>query len=409
MKRHFPDFLTAYCEYAADGFVPPQFDKWAGISVIAGALERKVWLPWTPTFSYYPNLFILLVGLPGTGKSTSLMRAVNLLEQLYAEDRICLIPSQVTEAKFIELLGEKRPFEIGSRIVYQCGGYYFASEASNALKEIYGDLTASMTEFYDCPKLWEKATKKDGRLTLENVHFNLLAGSTFDFLGKLITTDNILGGFASRLTYVVSKEEVVRKQKFRYGMDVENTAKAEMRAKLLDDLRQINSLCGPFRAEKEFGDAWEVWDAEFQARRIAMKSEKMKSLVVRTGTTVYKLCMILAASESNELVLRKKHLDEAIALAYENERTLPSVFRTAKASDTKSPEGIKSAVFLELEGNPAKTEAELRRSLLMRNFDPAMIDTMLAGWGKANSLKTIVDGSSGKTRLELLLDPDENL
>lgn len=407
MARNFKDFLGAFQEYADDGFCPPQFNLWSGISVVAGALERKVWLQWSPTLSYYPNMYVLLVGLPGSGKSTALNRAVNLINQLYAEGTVSLIPTQVTEAKFIELIGEKRAFEEGNRVTYQSAGYYSASEASNSLKEIYGDITACMTDFYDCPPLWEKATKKDGRFTLENVCFNLLAGSTFDYLGKLITDDNILGGFASRLTYVVSADESVKLQKFRYDVGGVSKEKEDYRQALLADLRQINRMVGAFRAEKSFGDAWETWDAEFQERRIAMKSEKMKSLLVRTNTSVYKLSMILAASESSSLVLHERHLTRAVELMKETEDSLPDTFRASKSSQVNSTDGLKSAFFHAFAKSKKRAEQEIRMELLLNNFDANRMNATLDEWISSGILGRSIEGST--VFLHLLVDPNKHL
>src|SRR5690606_11504383 len=126
MSRHFDNFLDAYLEYANDDFVPEKFNLWSGLSAIAGALERKVWLPWGDTFSYYPNIFVLLVALPGVGKSTALNKAIGLLQEMNLKDnRLKLIPSQVTEAKFIEMMGFSNPFHIGTQIYNQSSGFYW--------------------------------------------------------------------------------------------------------------------------------------------------------------------------------------------------------------------------------------------------------------------------------------------
>ena len=231
-KRNFPDWLDAYAQYSNDNFVPPQFNQWSGLSVVAGALERKVWLPWNDTFSYYPNIFVLMVSLPGAGKSTALNKAIGILQDMNARtSSLNIIPSQVTEAKFIDLMSAQTVFEYGTQMIYQSAGYYFASEASNSLKNVFGDFIACLTDFYDCPPFWEKATKKDDKITLRNVSLNLLAGSTFDYLSKLVTDDNIMGGFASRLIYVVHREKLVRKQKFQLGgtnSDVTGERKADI-------------------------------------------------------------------------------------------------------------------------------------------------------------------------------------
>lgn len=351
-----------------------EFHTWAGLSAIAGALERKVWLPWSDTFSYYPNIFVLLVSLPGVGKSTALNKAVGLLTELHSrEGKLNIIPSQVTEAKFIELMGNAVPFEQGTKIHYQSAGYYWASEASNSLKAVYGDLLPCLTDFYDCPQFWEKATKKDDKLTLRNVCLNLLAGSTFDYLGKMVTDENIMGGFASRLIYVVHRDKLTRNQQFQLGGADDSKARSEYRRALIEDLSQIHNMIGAFTATREFGRAWEEWYPRFEARRQDIQSEKLQSLLVRTNTNAIKCAMLFSAAESNDRELRIEHWDHAITLLEPIEAALPGIFQQTRAQDTKSQGGINAAIEVQFLTKEAISMSELRRNMGEGNFDPRAI------------------------------------
>lgn len=339
MKRNFPNFLEAYMAYAADNFAPPQFHMWSCLSIIAGALERRVWLPWSDTFAFYPNIYVILVSMPGDGKSVALNKAVNLLQDMNRKTpTLNIMPNQVTEAKFIELMGQGRSFTMpDGSITFQNAGYYFASEASNSLKNVFGDFIACLTDFYDCPPTWERATKKDGKkISLKNVSMNLLAGSTFDYLGKLVNDENIMGGFASRLIYIVSKNKEVKAQRFQLGgMDLEE---ADMRRKyrtaLIEDLTQISKLMGPMRATKEFGDAWEAWHPSYERGRRALASEKAQSLQARTNTNILKTAMLLCAAESNDMELRLNHWERAHELIMAIQEETPAIFREAKANSS---------------------------------------------------------------------------
>ena len=69
--RNFDNFLSSYMDYAVDGFCPDEFHFWTGVSVIAGALERKVWTNVTAQWTLYPNLYVLLISNPAIGKSSA--------------------------------------------------------------------------------------------------------------------------------------------------------------------------------------------------------------------------------------------------------------------------------------------------------------------------------------------------
>lgn len=380
MKRNFPNFLDAYVEYADNKWAPRSFHLWAGVSLIAGALERKVWLPWDDTFSYYPNLFVFLVSNPGVGKSSALNKAVNLLQDLNKGygGNLMFVPSQITEAKFIDVMTQAKAMECGTKIQYHSSGYYFASEASNSLKNIFGDFIACMTDFYDCPPFWEKATKKDGQVTLNNVCFNLLAGCTFDYLSKIITDDNIMGGFASRVTYVIYKDKLVREAKFQGGSAVEETAeRARMRAALAQDLAQIHKLVGAFKGGPGFGDLFEKWYPEYEKMRQSLPSEKMQSLLVRKSTTIFKLCMILAAAEANDLTLRPQHWERAMAMTEEVEKELPMMLREAASRKTDTQTGLNQAIFREFVAPERVTMSGLKTKLLLNGFDPMKIESTI--------------------------------
>lgn len=414
MSRRFPNFLTAYEEYGDDGFVPPQFNTWAALSIIAGALERRVWLPWNNTYSFYPNIYVLLVSRPGQGKSVSLNNAVDLLKTVHRKtSTINIMPSQVTEAKFIELMGTGRSFidrSTGKELtVFQNAGYYYASEASNSLRNIFGDFIACLTDFYDCPATWERATKKDGRkISLKNVCMNLLAGSTFDYLGKLVSDENIQGGFASRLMYVVQKDSTVREQQFQSGQDAETRGiRDNYSAALVDDLTHISNMCGAMSAEADFGKAWELWYPAHQRKVQAYKSEKLQSILARTNTNVLKVSMLLSAAESDDRIMRLKHFEKAVELVESLNDRVPDIFLEAKAA--QGPKGggstLTNVIISHLKKNPNATidsvisaaVTEGHNQMTVTNTINALIGTRTLARGSAvagQGVRLIIKGNT---------------
>lgn len=409
MARNFPNFLDAYMKWAKDNFVPEQFNTWSGLSIISGALERKVWLPWTDVFSYYPNIFVLMVSLPGVGKSTALNKALGLLMDMNArENKLNVIPSQVTEAKFIEIMGNASAFQVGSKLIYQSAGYYWASEASNSLKNVYGDFIACLTDFYDCPTYWEKATKKDDKITLRNISLNLLAGSTFDYLSKLVTDENIMGGFASRLIYVVHREKLVRTQKFQLGGAATDASRArdDYRRALIEDLGQIHKMVGPFTASPEFGRAWEEWYPKFERERQDNPSEKMQSLLVRTNTNVLKLSMLFSAARSDERILTIDDWDAALTCIEPIQKEIPAIFRESKALDTKSQGGLNAAILRAFIMKGEVTIADLQMALVMAGQSSQHLERTLNVMRTAG--RVVASGmSNGAVKFKFIGNPDE--
>lgn len=417
MTRTFPNFLDAYLEYANNEFIPPQFNEWAALSIIAGALERKVWLPWDDTFSFYPNVYVLLVSHPGDGKSVALNKAVDLLREMNRRTMTHnVMPNQVTEAKFIELMGHGRSFQevIGAKEIIhrQNAGYYSASEASNSLRNIFGDFIACLTDFYDCPSKWERATKKDGKtISLENVCMNIIAGSTFDYLGKLVTDDNIMGGFASRLIYVVSRNKPVIDQAFQMGgFDAETSASRKLyREALLTDLIHIGQMVGPMHAEPDFGAAWEAWYPEAERKRRSLNSEKAQSVMARMNTNVLKVAMLLSAAESNDRRLKLHHWERSLSLMNVIKEQIPGIFRQAKAVNPKRTSGDMASVVMHIiQTNPGITLESVKAQLMTKGTSKMVVDQVMQGLLDCGELGAGAARSGGREAV-ILGNPDDHL
>lgn len=319
MARNFPDFISSYLSYARDNYCPDEFHKWIGISICAAALERKVSLN-QGIIRHYPNIYTMLVSHPGVGKSTAINRGVDLLNALVKDHQSAfrIIPNQSTEPALIEAMKIIDYFPAGPEgrqiFVPQSAGFFYADEASSsALQNVFGDFIATLTAFYDCPEFFRKGTVMRGQNVLENVCMNLLAGSTFNYLKELVNERSVLGGFASRLIYVVAKERRVREVKWHFK-DEKDYA---VRNALVTDLAEIHKLSGPMRPTDGFIKRFETWQPNFDRELIALNSEKLESIMARKGTNLIKLSMIVSVSESSDMVVTEEHFDRAVDLIEE--------------------------------------------------------------------------------------------
>jgi len=103
VARNFDNWLQAYMEYTRASESPDQFHVWTGISTIAGALRRRVWLD-ELQYQFTPNLYIILVGPPGVAaKSTSMRIGAKLLEKIKGP---YIGPTVATWQKLAELMKE---------------------------------------------------------------------------------------------------------------------------------------------------------------------------------------------------------------------------------------------------------------------------------------------------------------
>lgn len=411
--RHFPDFLSAYVSYASDGFCPPQFHLWTGLSIVAGALERKVWLEQHldhASIMHYPNIYALLVSHPAVGKSTAMERGVDLLEDMRNRNNpnFKIIPNQITEPALVDVMKIRDEIKIGpSTFAFHSSGYFYASEASSsALQNLYGEFTATLTAFYDCPKWFRKKTKGEREITeLPNVCFNVLAGSTFNYLKSLVNEESVMGGFASRIIYVICRDRLVRKSKWSPVKKIDRKDKAEMREKLLEDLIAIHALIGGFSPTEDFVKAWERDQPEFDRYLIALDSPRMESLMARKFTNLMKVCMLLSVCESDSLTLTGAHWEKAKVIMDEVTKDNPMILSEAMIADRTNQSGLYQLIGQTIK----KSGGEMSLMKLKR--------TIASNGNRANESKDSIDYllSSGVIAIEgpdtvkLLIDPDTQL
>lgn len=406
MARHFPDFLTAYFDYACDGFVPDRFHHWVGRSILAAAVERKVTLK-QGRIHHCPNIYVMLVAHPAVGKSTAIEAGTDLFEKVREvhNPNLKIIPNQATEPALIDLMKITERIQLTPTLLYpHSSAYFYASEASaSALQNTCGDFVAAMTAFYDCPKWFRKKLKGEQHaVEIENSCMNLLAGATFNYLKTLVNEQSVLGGFSSRLIYVVAPERKIRETKWGQSREFDS----ELGRKLVDDLYQINQLKGPMKPTQGFMSAYEAWQPKFDRYLIELKSERLEAIMSRKGTNLIKLSMILSISESDSLVVEERHFERALEIIEDAYQDNPSIISAAAIADKASQAGITQFMAQILKKSGGKLHKKTLNSFCLGNGNDVKrvqetFDSLLgAGW-------ISYDTSSGS--VELLVDPDRYL
>lgn len=395
MSRNFPNFLTAYENYARDNFVPDLFHKWVGLSILAAAVERKITLK-QGRVHHVPNIYTMLVSHPAVGKSTAIHAGTHLIEVMKKEYRknFRIIPNQITEPAFIDMMKivDRFPLPTNPNIsLPQSAGFFYASEASSsALKMNFGDFIAALTDMYDCPQWFRKKLKGDDKPTeIENSCMNILVGTTFHELSKIVNQETVMGGFASRVIYVVSKERKIRETRWGDVQDF-NSSIAD---KLIQDLTHINSLIGPMKPTDEWISKWQIFQPKFDRYLINLKNPGLESLMARKGTNLIKISMLLSLAESDSLVIEGRHFDEAEELINTVYKDCEDILLQAVLSHKDSQAGINAAVmsFLASRGG-STTLPELRKFLFVNGNPFNMIDGTVDLMSKARIIHIDGDG-----------------
>src|SRR5882724_11244346 len=196
------DWLDQYMSYT-DGITSPEIYRlWSGISAIAGALERRVWVE-TSRGVLYPNMFCLLVGPPGVGKSN----AISIVEELwYSSKKFKVAPNNVTKAALVDAL-----LEADRKIILPNGGGLVEYHCLLTSSSEFGVLVPAhdleflsvLNYIYDNPKVYRE-NRRSLNKNIEIIHpqITILAGTQPGFLASLLPEEAWSMGFTSRIIMI---------------------------------------------------------------------------------------------------------------------------------------------------------------------------------------------------------------
>jgi len=303
-------WIETYLDLTRNHEATRKVHRWSAISVIAGALERKVWID-RGSYHLFPNLYVFIVGASGViRKSTSTSMAVRFLRDI---ESMRIMSERVTAASLIhQLYAAGTTFETGGKKIMQSATYAYSSELIVLLKENFGSIQELLTTFYDCQpqdssKPWVYETRNDGAIKIHGPCLNILGATTSEWLVQCVPAEQMKGGFASRVIFVVENEipkpvAIPRPPKNHLILE----------SQLSHDLNIIHSLTGEMilseKAEDYFVDLYEnyLYPATYQNN-----DGRMTGYLARKHDTILKIAQVFSASESNDMLIRVPHIERA--------------------------------------------------------------------------------------------------
>lgn len=322
MSRKCADWLTSFCEYASYGEAPRRMYFWTGVSTLAGALRRKVWID-QAYFRWQPNFYIILVAPPGiVSKSTTADVGMSLLRQV---SEIKFGPSVVTWQALVQSFSQAiETFFVQGELQTMSPMTIASSEFGNLLNPQDRDMVDMLVNLWD-GKPFTKHTKMSGTDTVVNPWINIIACTTPEWIAGSFPEYMIGGGFTSRCVFVYA--ETKEKYVAYPGLQVPTDLKAQEEA-LVHDLEHISvNLAGEYRLTPEaieWGTAWYRVHYERDAKRL--EGSRYGGYVARKQTHIHKLAMVLAASCRDELIITLEDLQTAYTMVTDLEKEMPKVF-----------------------------------------------------------------------------------
>ncbi len=327
MARELRDWLDKYLEYTENSESPVSYHTWCGLSVIAGALQRKVYLKWGLGRIIYPNLYVVLVGPSGrTRKGVAIGIAKDFLKKVPG---ITVTPES-SSGRQAMIMAMKRAlvnFQDPSdgKIKFHCSVTAFSEELSVFLGQ--GDIAylSNLTDWYDSKDDWEYETIGRGKDTLQGLCLNLMGGTAPDWIQSMIPQEALGGGFTSRIIFIV--EEVKRKIIPKYIPTKEEEEQQEI---LQRDLERISQLAGEMTFDDEAEKLYINWyieqDTQLSAGKPPISDPRFAGYCERRATHLQKLMLLTSASRGDDLKIRAEDFNRALKLLHSAETHMHKTF-----------------------------------------------------------------------------------
>lgn len=326
-KRHIPDWIDGFMLLSENSEPPELFRKWTALSTIAAALQRKCKVEIGISLTFYPNLYVVLVGPSATGKGTAMKYAYDIIEQV---PNIRLSAQATSLQALIRRMKETNLTDVDldtGQQFYHSSLTIFSNEFTVFLGYHNRELITSMCDWYDCHNRWTYDTIKRDKEEIVGVWVNLLAGTTPDNIQTSLPMEAIGGGLTSRIIFV-NEEKPDKLVIFPAATQRE----IDLQQALVHDLEEITTMSGIFRFTEEAMAYYADWSRT--ARECPpFHDPKFDGYCGRRRNHLISLSMICAASRSSSMVISIQDIERAAKFLAEVEVKMGTIFRGMGKSD----------------------------------------------------------------------------
>jgi len=335
MPRHFPNWLKGYCQFTSASEAPLDFHFWTGVSTIAGALRRQVWIDQL-LFKWTPNFYIIFVGPPGiVAKSTTLNIGFSLLRKVPG---IHFGPDSMTWhglAKKFESAFEYKLYRNGIGVDVKIPMSPLTcsiSELGTFLRPDDKGLVSFLTDVWDGKdRPFDHTTKDSGTISIENAWLNVIGATTPMWMQNNFPSTLLAEGIGSRVIFVYGEQKrhlTAYPAKAVSPQDYHETGR-----KLIEDLKEISKLVGEYKLTDDAVQWGEAWYAQPRAPTAQLASSRYGGYFARKQTHLHKLALVIAAAQRDDLIITPQDLIEAEQILVSAEASMIRVFESVGVVD----------------------------------------------------------------------------
>lgn len=324
------DFLSSYLIYTKDTECPTTFHRWSALSIVGAWLGRRLSFQ-LGHFKVNPNLYVMLMGSPGTRKSSAIKIASALMKQA-GYTNICA--DRVTKEKFLlDLAGEDTQHSASDILDANLFGaasdpaeiLVAADEFNNFIGHGNIEFLSLLGVLWDHNGSFQNRVKNSKSIEITDPTVSILSGNTPTGFSLAFPVESIGQGIFSRLL-LVHGEPSGKKITFPEPPTPEETRI------VLDYLVNIRSSC--YGTIKLTNPAKTLLDHIYKSWK-GLDDVRFESYSNRRFTHLLKLCIIVAACRCSS-TLTDEDVIYANTILTHAEHTMPQAlgsFGKARHSD----------------------------------------------------------------------------
>jgi len=329
------DFLSTYLAYASDTEVPAIFHRWSAIAGIGAMLGRQFYLQ-HGHFKINPNIYCMLVGSPGTRKST----AIKLFKKLIVQAGYRTIAAnKTTKEKFLlDLAGETEGHNRDAD-AFLDGGLFGDATASDdkemfimadEFNNFFGngniEFLSLLGDLWDFDGVFENRIKNGKSVLINNPTISILGGNTPTNIALAFPAEIFGQGFFSRMLFIYGEPNGRR---IAFPKSVDDSRHRE----IAERLRSIKEcVSGPAILSKE-GEG--LLERIYNESSGGIDDVRFESYSNRRFSHLLKLCLVVSASRLSTEI-RKQDVLFANTILSHAEYAMPKAlgeFGKARHSD----------------------------------------------------------------------------
>ena len=301
------DFIALYLKYTKHTECPIFFHRWTAVTCLAAYLGRRPYFRFGH-FTLHPNIYAMLIGSPGTKKSSAIKIGAKLLKQAgyttfaakkTRQEKFLLDMAEQSEdpatpdgADILDqnLWGDTAATSILDRPPAEC---FVAADEFNTFIGLGNiDFISILGDLWDYEGVYDYKLKNSKSVFIPNPTVNILGGNTPTGFAQAFPTDSIGQGFFSRLLLIYGEPSGI-KYTFPPPPDIE--IQTELIA-LLHTIR--NEIKGEISITEESKGLLDIiyhtWEDLEDIRFEHYSNRRLQHLL--------KLCLIVTASRLSRVI-----------------------------------------------------------------------------------------------------------